>query len=57
MDNIELYIWLFCLDNPDTYVTRLSNLIEIIFATSKYIFPNVFIDICTIRRSLDVVIC
>ena len=53
MDNIESCIWLFCLDHPDTNITRVSNFIEWIFATGNYIFPKVFSGI---RRSSNVVI-
>ena len=42
MDNIESYIWLFCLDHPDTNITQVSDFIEWIFATGNYIFPKVF---------------
>ena len=38
MDNIESYIWLFCLDHPDTNITRVYNFMEWIFATGKIAF-------------------
>ena len=37
MDNIESYIWLFCLDHPDTNITQDSDFIEWIFVTGNYI--------------------
>ena len=42
MDNIESYIWLFCLDHPDTNITRVSYFIEWIFVSGNYIFPKSF---------------
>ena len=47
MDNIESYIWLFCLDHPDTNITQFSDFIKWIFVTGNYIlhFSNVFADI------------
>ena len=44
MDNIESYIWLFCLDHPDTNITQDSDFIKWIFVTGNYIFPKVFTD-------------
>ena len=44
MDNIESYIWLFCLDHPDTNIMQVSNFIEWIFVTGNHIFPKVFTD-------------
>ena len=45
MDNIGSYIWLSCLDHPDTNIKQISDFIEWIFVTSNYIFPKVFTDI------------
>ena len=42
MDNIESYIWLFCLDHPDANITEVSDFIEWIFVTGNYIFPKGF---------------
>ena len=55
MDNIESYIWLFCLDHPDTNITQ-------VFDFSKWImllvitFFQKFLQIYSIRRSLNAVI-
>ena len=51
MDNIESYIWLFCLDHPDTNITQVSDFIEWIFVTGCYIFSH---DQAALRTPLSV---
>ena len=53
MGNIESYIWLFCLDHPDTNIIQDSDFIEWIFVTGNNIFQKF---LCITRRSLNAVI-
>ena len=55
MDSIQSYIWLFCLDHPDTIITQVSDFIEWIFVTGDYILWK-FLQIYTTRLSLNAVI-
>ena len=45
MENIEGYIWLLCLDQPDIKITRVSNFVEWIFAIGYYISQKVFTNV------------
>ena len=55
MDNIESYIWLYCLDHPDTNITQVLDFIEWIMLL-VIIFFQKFLQIYTKRRTLNAVI-
>ena len=42
MDNIESYIWLFCLDHSDTNITQFPDFIEWIFVSGNYVFQKFY---------------
>ena len=56
MDNIESYIWLFCLEHPGTNITQVSDFLEWYFVAGNSIFQFFFTDIPLVvvwKRSFD----
>ena len=57
MEKNESYIWLFCLDHPNTNITRVSFFIVCIFVTDSYMFYQKFLLTYATGHGLNAVIC